>query len=354
MNLSVPGENAPEEPLLPRIRATWPGLTWSSVSVPDQGMDHEVVVLHGALFSAVLSGGAHGADSVDSADLVVRAPRTEAYRAQAPVEAEVLRLLDADADPSALRLPTPVLSSADSALHAQRYIAGETLTPELWTQLPGKARERIIDQLAELMRLLHSADVSSSPVDRVEAWWTPGGGINRISPRVLPAKAELVRERVSTVLEPRLESSDLYIVHGILDDVERILSTQLGRENRRLVHSDLYDSHLLWDGESIGVIDFSDMNLGDPALDYAHLFALDPVLPRLVAERAGDLSDGLDDGFADGRSAAGRGAGLLDRAWTYARWDAVFLLIDHFRTGHTPGAVAWEVFGRARAADTPG
>ena len=160
--------------------------------------------------------------------------------------------------------------------------------------------------------------------------------MNTTSPRALPAKAALVRSRASELLPGRIAAADLGIVESIVQDVEVLLSSQLSASDGRLIHSDLYDSHLLWDGASLGVIDFSDMNIGDPALDYAHLFALDPALPRRVAELAGDL---VGD--------------LLERAWTYARWDAVFLLLDHLRTGHTPASVAWEVFDRARSVTPP-
>ena len=186
------------------------------------------------------------------------------------------------------------------------------------------------------MRLLHGVDVMSPPVSNVVSWWSAEGRVNTTSPRALPAKAALVRSRASELLPGRIAAADLGIVESIVQDVEVLLSSQLSASDGRLIHSDLYDSHLLWDGASLGVIDFSDMNIGDPALDYAHLFALDPALPRRVAELAGDL---VGD--------------LLERAWTYARWDAVFLLLDHLRTGHTPASVAWEGFDRARSVTPP-
>ncbi|HIW90904.1 MAG TPA: aminoglycoside phosphotransferase family protein [Candidatus Corynebacterium avicola] len=312
--------------VLARVRAGFPTLTWESTTVPPQGMDHEVVVLHGASGS--------GADPVD---LVARLPRTQAYREQAPVEAGVLELLSRTAD-SPVRLPHPALTTADGRVTLQGRIAGEPLDAQVWKTLDPERQDAVTRQLAGMMRLLHGSDVASSPVSDVVSWWTADGTVNTASPRALPAKAALVRTRAAELLPARISAEDLGIVESILHDVDVMLSSRLSASDGRLIHSDLYDSHLLWDGSSLGVIDFSDMNIGDPALDYAHLFALDPALPRRVAEQSGDAEDD---------------AALLHRAWTYARWDAVFLLLDHLRTGHTPASVAWEVFGRAKAATAP-
>lgn len=328
--------------VLARVRAGFPTLTWTSVSVPPQGMDHEVVVLHGDA----------GADAATGAspDLVARLPRTDAYRDQAPVEAGVLELLsllsaqEPAPEISSARLPVPALTTADGSVTLQGHVAGEPLDAQVWSGLDSTRRDTVTRQLAGLMRLLHGVEVASSPVSQVVSWWSPDGSVNTTSPRALPAKAALVRARASELLPGRISAADRGIVESILHDVDTLLSTQLSASAGRLIHSDLYDSHLLWDGTSLGVIDFSDMNIGDPALDYAHLFTLDLALPRAVADLADDVAGELTSAQGD--------AGLLSRAWTYARWDAVFLLLDHLRTGHTPASVAWEVFDRARS-DTP-
>ncbi|MGO1950440.1 MAG: aminoglycoside phosphotransferase family protein [Mycobacteriaceae bacterium] len=328
--MAATGEPEGTDDLLSRVRREWPELTWTGVDVPEQGMDHEVVVLRGV--------DAHdGGD--DSADLVVRAPRTPAYRDQAPVEAAVLNLLASG--PVTVRLPEPVLTSGDGTLTAQRFITGEPLTADLWRGLSAESRDSVTGQLAGLMSLLHGADVASSPLRDVEPWWTPAGVLNTESPRALPAKAALVRRRAGNVLAPVLSTEDMVVVNEILDSLNDLL---VSPAPQRLIHSDLYDSHLLWDGaaQSLGVIDFSDMNLGDPAVDYAHLFGVDPSLPGRVATLAGDTAD-------TGNAVDS----LLQRAWTYARWDAVFVLIDHYRTGHTAADLAWELFAQAKESSAP-
>ena len=35
------------EEALAAVRDSWPGLTWAGVEVPDQGLDHGVVILEG-------------------------------------------------------------------------------------------------------------------------------------------------------------------------------------------------------------------------------------------------------------------------------------------------------------------
>ena len=58
---------------------------------------------------------------------------------------------------------------------------------------------------------------------------------------------------------------------GWARDVDVLLATDLPEV---VVHNDVYSRHLLWDDAAarLGVIDFSDMCLGDPAVDFAELY----------------------------------------------------------------------------------
>ncbi len=59
----------------------------------------------------------------------------------------------------------------------------------------------------------------------------------------------------------------------------------LGETESALVHADLLPEHMLCrDGELVGVIDWGDVRIGDPALDYAWLLQ-QPFGPQLDGER---------------------------------------------------------------------
>ncbi len=293
--------------LLAAAAEAWPDLDHGDVAVPRQGMDHHVVVI-----------GEH----------VLRSPVTDAYRAQAPTEAAVLAELAACAD---VRLPVVRRHTADWSVTVQPLLPGRPLDAAHWQRLTAEQREQVIDQLAGLLTALHGRDVTSAPFRDVEPWFRDG--TPNPAPRALPAKVALLRERLTGF---DLPGAARRIIADVFDGLDELLDPT---RPARLVHGDLYSDHLLWSDEhGLGVIDFSDMNLGDPAVDFAHLSDISPTLPDEVLARTG-----LD-----------HGPGILDRAWAYKRWDAVFLLADHLRTGHTDAATAQALFDAARHPVRPG
>lgn len=339
------------------IASTWPHLRFADTSVPTPGMDHAVIVLR----DVIDTGDGTGDAERRLGDLVVRAPLTSDYRAQSGAEADVLDELRAvlQRQGSGVRIPLPVLRTVDGTIGAQTFVEGAAVTAAEWAAMPSGKQEKFVDELAELLAAMHTRDVDSPPFNKVESWWLPtehrelteavrGEGLghtrlNISSPRALPAKAVKVAEAAPKVIPDDLSDSDRDVIEEIIRDVSAVLRTPF---SPRLVHSDLYDAHTLWDGEHLGVIDFSDMNRGDPAIDFAHLTALDASLADVVLERTkATIVDGERPKYDDD---------VLDRAWIYKRWDAVFLLIDHLRTGFTPAADAWEAFASVRNSRRPG
>jgi aminoglycoside phosphotransferase (APT) family kinase protein len=101
------------------------------------------------------------------------------------------------------------------------------------------------------------------------------------------------------------------------------------------LHGDIYSTHLLWDSKDkkLGLIDFSDMNIGDPAFDFAELYEYG----QEFIEQVYKLYKGpKDDSF-------------LERAWIYQRWVGVFMMINHFETHKTSFEVARQTFDRVKS-----
>lgn len=293
--------------LITAATRAWPELVQGDLTVPRQGMDHHVVVL---------------------GDRVLRAPVTADYRRQAPTEAAVLSGL---APLTEVRLPVVLRHTADWSLTVHPYLSGAPLDADHWARLSRRQRDRVVDQLASLFTALHSRDTAAAPYRDVEPWFH--GDSPNPAPRALPAKVTLLRERIEGL---DLDREDRRVIGEIFAGMEELLDPS---RTPRLIHGDLYSAHLLWsDAHGLGAIDFSDMNLGDPALDFAHLSDVSPTLPDEVLARTRVPHD----------------PGVLDRAWAYKRWDAVFLLADHLRTGHTDAATAWSLFDAARHPTRPG
>lgn len=334
------------------VARTWRDLTWDSVSIPEQGMDHAVAKLHG-----VSSSEGELADMIPET-VVVRVPYTEAYRVQAPLESAVvaqltkLRLAAARAEyegfdatedaatdnriADTVRVPGTVRQSYVRGTFAtdqplmltmQTEVRGEPLTAEVWETLGEEDRQWAASQLGGMLAGMRRLDPDLPPVRKVESWWKDGAATSELNstPRSLPGKFALMKRRAPVFLEPNISGEEMEVVREIFAEVDALIRRP--HQQRCLTHSDLYSTHMLWDPQGgIGVIDFSDMTVGDPALDYAHFSDISPELAGMVLEAAQRAGAPLQ----------GEREELLHRAEIYKKWDNVFLLIDHFRTGMSP------------------
>lgn len=330
------------------VRNTWRDLSWESEEIPDQGMDHAVVILRGVRSS---EGELQGMvpDSV-----VVRVPHEAEYRAQAALESSIIAQVFRNSTarvPEIVRqayargtfgTPNPVM------LSLQTEVCGVSLTASVWADMDEESRERAAEQLATMFARIHTMDPDLLPLINVEPWWTDGAATAtlNLNSRSLPGKLELMKARTPEYLTGVLSAEEMAVVEQNFADVEALLARR--RQQRCLTHGDLYGEHVLWDDEGgLGVIDFSDMTVGDPAVDYMHLGDIDPELPQRVLdlanathrrkrERALRSHYEVPHREPSTRVNLYEDPYILDRAAVYKKWDDIFLLIDHFRTGRSP------------------
>ncbi|MEX5301272.1 phosphotransferase family protein [Kocuria sabuli] len=286
---------------LDRIAAAFPDLRWSRARRITEGWDHVVVVLDDAL--------------------VFRFPvEAEPYADGLGREIEVLdHLADGLTEPLPARVPHYDRVAPDRSFAGYRIVPGRPLTPQLMSALAPAEREEIVTQLAGFLSALHTAPVAGTPLERVPESY-------------LVEDQRGVRQGVEDHLRDVLTPGELAEVEEVLADVDGLLTADLPEV---FVHNDVYSRHLLWDEAAgrLGVIDFSDMCLGDPAVDFAELHEYGEEFVRAVYERYTGPKD----------------PGFLDRAWTYQRWVGVYMLTDHFEIGKTSWSVARETFDRCRA-----
>ncbi|KAB1504391.1 aminoglycoside phosphotransferase family protein [Corynebacterium sp. 320] len=326
------------------VRNTWRDLTWESEEIPEQGMDHAVVILRG-----LRSAEGELQDMVPDS-VVVRVPHQAEYRAQAALESSIIAQLFRNSTarvPETVRqayargtfgTPNPVM------LSLQTEVAGEPLTADVWARMTDSQRERVIEQLGTMFARMHTMDPDLLPLVNVEPWWTDGEATSTLNmnPRALPGKFELMKTRVPEFLTGNISEQELAAVERNFAQIEELLARP--SQQRCLTHGDLHDQHVLWTAEGgVGVIDFSDMTVGDPAVDYMHLDLIDAELPSLVlsaaekahARRLQELPDQLQHRTGALREKLYELDNILERAAIYKQWDNIFLLIDHFRTGRS-------------------
>ncbi len=272
------------------LRAVRPDLQWRSLRYADDGWDHEVLLLDDRL--------------------VVRIPNEEHYRRMLEAERAVLDRLGGSARAA---VPRVRWIAPDRRLALHDFVPGDALTPARLAGLPSRDRDAVADQLAELLVAIHAIDPAVLPSG------TPSWSVEE--------EGREVARLAGAGLPGLLSAAELRAVESILADVPALLALA---PRAVLVHGDVYEDHLLWDAEArrLGLIDFSDLATGDPAIDFAELGDYGPAFLADVARRYGG------------------DAGLIDRAERYGRWLAVYLMTDHLVSRKTSFAVARIPFDR--------
>jgi aminoglycoside phosphotransferase (APT) family kinase protein len=286
--------------LLARLAAEFPELSWQSYEYVDRGWDHEVLILDGRL--------------------VFRFPNDDLYLRRLRAEVEILERIGPLA---AVRVPRYAHVAADGSFAGYPLVPGVALTKQHFDSLPVDERAEIARQLAGLLSLIHTFAGSQIDFAMVAA--------SDLEDSQAEIKAQ-ARARLPAVLSRR----DMALVEEIIADSDLLLAEPISPV---LIHGDIYGEHLLWDAreQRLGVIDFSDMNLGDAAFDFAELHEYGDNFVNDVYRRY--------DGPKDVR--------FIERSWRYLRWVAVYMMTDHFiyhKTSFETARATFDLVKRRRYA----
>lgn len=260
--------------LAARVRAAFPDLAFESAVLNEKGEDHQVLMLDGRY--------------------AFRFPRHANHPTGLALEIAVLRALK-----GRCALPMPDYRFVPPELDFAGYemIEGLELTPERFAGLSRLVQERVLDQLAGFLSTIHALapnDILADMGATFDIWprlGTPAVEAGEGRARRLPLIA-----RAFPALAPLVEG-----FYG------RFEERQPGAA--RVLHSDVTCDHLLLAPSAdrlAGVIDFGDVELGDPDYDFAYLWSYGDWAPAFVFERYA---------FRD------EDAGLLERSrWEFARY----------------------------------
>ncbi|HEY5105253.1 MAG TPA: phosphotransferase [Caulobacteraceae bacterium] len=245
--------------LVGRIRAEFPGLVFTRAVLNDEGEDHAVVLLDDAW--------------------VFRFPRTAERQALFGAE---LKLLEHIGPACEVQVPRYAFVARDVAFGGYRMIDGVALTTPVFAALARPAQERILAQVAALLRVIHSAPpaVIASADGAIARGWAGADFACRYG--------AATRASIEAVVSPSLLAA--------IDRFYEAYGRQPRWPGEVVVHDDLSDDHLLLapGGERLaGVIDFADAALGDPAYDFAFFWAYGDWAARFIAGRYGSADDGI-------------------------------------------------------------
>jgi aminoglycoside 2''-phosphotransferase len=265
--------------LLDRIHRQFPELRWRNYRYLNHGWDHEVIIL--------------------DEKLVFRFPNSSAYLQLFKDESALLALIS---QTTAVRVPNYNFMAADQSFGGYQLIPGAELTPEVFHRFSEEEADLFASQLAGFLTALHTIPIASLTACKVR------------NADQSAYSAEL-RQHSEQYLPAALSAADYRLVQKIMDAVDAVTNQQTAT---CLTHGDISEDHLIWDeaAKKLGVIDFSDRSISDPAVDFAELL----LYSASFATKVFELYHGPKD------------ADLLQRAGVYLQRIGVALLVDSFIT----------------------
>lgn len=244
-----------QDSYLQKIHHEFPELTWNKHEIITHGWDHVIVIL--------------------DKTTVFRFPKVKKYKDELVDEISLLRHLK---DKVEVGIPDYIYIANDHSFAGYKILAGQELKPELFNQLSDTDKEMFSRQLADFISTLHS---------------TPESIVKRFKVTTYSVEdefADLVKG-TQEFLYPRLNTIEIQIIREYFVELRDGLNL---KHSNKMVHNDLYSSHLLWDTNKklLNIIDFSDRGFDDPAHDFAELWDYgDEFVDKVYSMYVGEKDD---------------------------------------------------------------
>jgi aminoglycoside 2''-phosphotransferase len=223
-----------------KIKTHFPEVDVDNPKLITHGWDNDVVVLNNKL--------------------IFRFPRTDEYKKRFKAEVKLLKYLI-----SKVSVPIPQYTylSDDLSFGGYRMIQGVNLSSDVFKVLSDEKREDIAKQLGQFLSVMHETPIKFAQEcgfkeEEEGYWWN-----EKHTKKVL----ENVREKVF----PQLEK---YEIDWIEYQFAKYLSLSFDFDTA-VIHSDFTEEHIFIDpekGRVTGIIDFSDTEFSDPALDFTGMW----------------------------------------------------------------------------------
>ncbi|MDP4001293.1 MAG: aminoglycoside phosphotransferase family protein [bacterium] len=239
--------------LLSKIRKEFPKLTWKTAQHNVEGWDHYIIILDDKY--------------------VFRFPRTKDYLKRLRYE---ILLLDYLKDKVDIPIPNYTFIAKDKSFAGYNMIKGDQLKKKIFKKLPVSTTNKISKQIAVFLTKLHKTSLDIARKYDVH------------SEDKQKSYKELVRD-IKKYIYPTVSKKRQLLIEDFLNDLK-----DLKFSIRVFTHRDFYPHHILIkkNKKSIaGVIDFGDVKIDDPAIDFAELW----VYGRKFVEQIYDYYKGPKD-----------------------------------------------------------
>ena len=282
--------------LLKRIKQFFPDLQWNNFRFITHSWDYQIVILDNSF--------------------VFRFPSSSTLLEAFKQEMSLLDLIRTTPDVS---IPHYTFVAPDYSFGGYDIINGHELSAEKFHKLTSGDIQCVAELLGIFLHDLHNTKFPPSVA-------LGNNALNLIKEDVA------LHEKISSLLSNRLSASEQVKAKTLLEAAQKTR----GNFSQALIHGDLYWRHIFWEQNTkqLGLIDFSDMSLGDPALDFAELFEYGP-----------DFVQACYKAYAPTQAESP----FLERALLYYQRVGVFLMINSIEDTKITFEDAYKIFQHANS-----
>ncbi|MDD4901462.1 MAG: aminoglycoside phosphotransferase family protein [Patescibacteria group bacterium] len=234
--------------LIAKLRKEFPEVKYKKVKLITKGWDHDVLILDNKL--------------------VFRFPKKKLYKNSFHREIKFLREF---LKISNLRVPDYIFLAKDKNFGGYEIIKGEELTPQKYSKLSAKQKQKIIMDLAKFVSLLHNI-----PLKKAEHH-----GFEKCKPwrQDLKEKQKWFEDEFKVKVGNKLSKEENVFIENFISHHSnpQYFKPALG-------HYDLSHDHIFinQDGSISGIIDFGDLAIGDPSREFNGFYDYNEKMPAQV------------------------------------------------------------------------
>lgn len=244
--------------------------------------------------------------------IVFRFPRAEQTKEHFKYEIGFLNFLR---DRVKINIPNYSYISRKGDVAGYDIISGKVLTASTFRVLNKENKQRVVDQLIEFINVFHKINLKEF------AKYKPAKREDFISIE------ERIENELKSKLFPKLSEKEVEIINKFYREAKVILQNV---PSSCPIHGDLYAYNVIWDKDKqeLGVIDFSDYQVGDPARDFEVFYDYG----REYAEMAYEKYKGSKD------------KEFLQRAQIYYKAHGIYTLLSSLLGAHISFKYAYSHF----------
>ncbi|MBI3290930.1 phosphotransferase [Candidatus Falkowbacteria bacterium] len=183
---------------------------------------------------------------------LVRIPKNQDATKRAPIDFCLLKILNNTAN---FYIPKPIYLNKKNQTAVYKAVTGKMITVNSYKKMTSRSKEKFARDLAEFLLTLHSV-----PVKKIHRCNLPINGLKHSS--------RIIYKEISTIRPYLNKMQNLG-----LDDFLRKRKSALKPNKLVLTHGDLNSDHIFLNNQRLGIIDFSDASISDPAVDFAGLLS---------------------------------------------------------------------------------